>query len=95
MNKLNENQMENIVGGQIAIENVMGVKGLFMCTGAPTKTNPEGVFWKQNGISLTRNEAMDLLKKRSTRALNEEDPDEAFLAKYIQEYNDEVDGYKF
>ena len=35
--KLIKSNLENVVGGQIAIENVMGVEGLFMCTGAPTK----------------------------------------------------------
>ena len=85
--KLHENSMENVVGGQIGIENVMGVEGLFMCTGAPTEENPEGVFWERHGISLTKDEAMELLKTKSRRSLNKENPDEAFLAEYIEKYN--------
>lgn len=54
--------------------------------------NADGVFWKRNGISLTKKEAIKLLKKRSTRPLNEENSDEAFLANYIQKYNEHIDG---
>lgn len=90
MKKLNENDMGTISGGQIELNDVMGVVGLFVCVGAPTEMNPDGVFWKRNGISLTKDEAMDILKKKSNRYLNE---DEVFLESYIQKYNDQVDGY--
>lgn len=63
-----------------------------MCTGAPTQNNPEGVFWKYHGIALTKLEAIDMLKKKSTRYLNIDSPAEAFLDKYIKEYNDIIDG---
>lgn len=92
MKILDDNSMENIVGGQISIENVMGVEGLSMCTGAPTENNHEGVFWKRNGISLTKDAAMKLLAKKSKRSLNEEYTNEAFLANYINLYNAQIDG---
>ncbi len=91
--ELGRNDTKSVVGGQIYMEDVMGVEGLSMCTGAPTTENPEGVFWKRHGISLTKNEAMDLLKKKSTRPLNEKFSDEAFLARYIENYNNQIDGY--
>lgn len=89
---LSDKELENLSGGQLGLENVMGVEGLNMCTGAPTNKNPEGVFWKYHGISLTKNEALNLLKKKSTEYLDERYTAEAFLATYIQKYNDEVDG---
>ncbi len=92
IDKLDNNKLGNVAGGQIAVDDVMGVEGLWMCTGAPTDKNPEGVFWKYHGISLTKEEAMNTLKKKAVRPLNEEFTDEAFLSEYIQKYNDEVDG---
>ncbi len=91
--KLVKDDTESVIGGQIYMENVMGVKGLSMCTGAATEKNLEGVYWKRNGISLTKEEAMALLKKESTRSLNEKFSDEAFLARYIENYNNQIDGY--
>ena len=64
------------------MEDVMGVKGLSMCTGTATEKNLEGVYWKRNGGSLTKEEAMDLLKKKSTRSLNEKSSN-AFFAKRL------------
>ena len=93
--KLDRNDTKSVVGGQIYMEDVMGVKGLSMCTGAATEKNLGGVYWKRNGISLTKEEAMDLLKKKSTRSLNEKISDEAFLARYIENYNNQIDGYAY
>lgn len=94
MNKniVENNELKQVSGGQISIDDVMGVEGLWMCTGAPTQHNPEGVFWKYHGISLTKLEAIDMLKKKSTRYLNIDSPAEAFLDNYIKEYNDIIDG---
>lgn len=90
--KLDDNELGDVAGGQIGIDDVMGVEGLSVSTGAPTNKNPEGVFWRYHGISLTKKEAMDVLKKKATRCLDEGYTNEAFLAGYIRKYNDEIDG---
>ena len=94
-NELNNNKLESIAGGQVVVEDVMGVKGLQVCGGHPTRTNPEGMFWSFHGISLTKEEAMNKLKKHATKGLDESLTDEWVLSKYIDEYNKEVDGYDY
>ncbi len=94
-NELNNNELEPVSGGQIVIDDVMGVEGLWVCSGCPTITNPEGMFWKFHGISLTKEEAMNKLKKYATRSLDESITGEYFLSKYIDEYNKEVDGHDY
>lgn len=85
--KLKNKALNDVAGGQRAIENVRGIDGLFMQTGAPTEENPDGVFWQIDGRPIALNEAMELLNTRSTRPFNKDDPDEAFLAKYLAKYS--------
>lgn len=93
MNKeLKEQELDTIAGGQMYVDNVMGVKGLNVCSGNPTENNPNGLFWKFNGISLTEEEAMNKLKKHSTRRLDETKTNEHFLLQHIYNYNDIVEG---
>lgn len=94
-NKLDNSELESVSGGQRVIDDVMGVKGLGVCSGSPTETNPEGMFWKFHGISLTKEEALNKLKENATKGLDENNTDEYFLSKYIDEYNNEVDGYYY
>lgn len=90
--KLENCKLEIVSGGQIGLDDVMGVKGLSMCTGSPTINNPDGVFWRYHGIALTKDEAFNKLKKHATRPLGSKYTDEAYLQRYIDEYNNEVDG---
>ena len=63
--KLGCDELGNVAGGQLVVGDVIGVEWLCMCTGAPTNKNSEGVFWDYRGISLTKEEAMNKLKKKS------------------------------
>ena len=88
-NKLSDNEAKKISAGQMCADDVMGVKGLWVCTGAPTENNPEGYFWEMNSIAVNKEEAMDIIKSKATRKLND---DERFLESYIDEYNQKING---
>ena len=91
--KLYNSDLENITGGQLMAENVMGVTGLTAVTGSPTDKNPEGIFWDFYGIALTKDEATKKLKKNATRFICNNKPEEQFLCDYINKYNNQVHGF--
>lgn len=88
-NKLSDNEARKVSAGQMYADDVMGVKGLRVCTGAPTENVPDGYFWQMNGVYVSREEAMDIIKSKATRKLND---DESFLESYIDNYNKEMTG---
>ncbi len=90
--KLSNEELGSVSGGQLMVDDVMGVKGLCMCTGAPNEKNSEGVYWYFHGIALTKEEAIKKLKRKATRGLDEDDEGEAFLSQYIYDYNRNVNG---
>lgn len=94
-NELHEldGELDSVSGGNMYVDNVMGVKGLDVCSGHPTETNPGGWFWRRNGIAVTEEEAFKCLKKHATKRLDESKTDEYFLSQYINDYNDKVNGY--
>lgn len=87
--KLSNVEASKISAGQLCAENVMGIKGLWVCTGAPTENNPEGYFWHMNGIYIDKQEALEIIKCKATRQFNDE---ERFLEGYIEQYNQEMAG---
>lgn len=85
IHKLSDNNLNEVTGGQLYAENVLGIDGLWCCTGAPTEKNPEGLFWHMGGNGLddgmTTEEAVEIMKsKGKLRELNEE---ESFLHEYL------------
>ena len=83
--ELYEYEVENVAGGQMKAENVMGVKGLTAETGCRTENNREGIFFKKNGIYMSKWEVIECLKKDGTRPLDPET--ESFIQSYIDSYN--------
>lgn len=92
LNELNE-ELDSVAGGNMCVDNVMGVSGLNVCSGHPTETNPSGWFWRRNGIAVTEEEAFKCLKKHATKRLDESVTDEYFLSQYIDDYNNRVHGH--
>ncbi len=87
--KLSDSEVNRVAGGQLCADDVLGVKGLWVCTGGPTENNPDGYFWRMNHVYVTREEAMEIIKSKATRSFNDEDE---FLEGYIDKYNQERAG---
>ena len=88
-NKLSNSEASKTSAGQLCADNVRGVEGLWVCTGAPTENNPDGYFWRMHGIYVSKYEAMEYIKSKATRGFNDED---SFLEGYIDKYNQEMAG---
>ena len=88
-NKLSDSEASKISAGQLCADNVLGVEGLWVCTGAPTENNPDGYFWQMHDVYVSREEAMEIIKSKATRSFNDKDK---FLEGYIDKYNQERAG---
>lgn len=78
--KLNDRNLEKVASGQMCADSVIWVDGLWVCTGVPTDNNPEVYFWKVRNVSINKQEAMEIIRSKSTRNLN---ADEEFLKDYL------------
>ena len=79
-NKLSDSDESKISAGQMCADNVRGVKGLWVCTGAPTEKSPDGYHWEMNGVTISKKEAIEYIKNKATRGFTDDD---RFLEEYI------------